>query len=294
MNIGIIGTGAIGLPIAERIIAGGFELNFYARRQNVIDGLCAKGALFFENAEKLGEKCDAVLLFVNTFDQCVECTEELLKSMKEGIIAVGATISPKQMAQIQMMCAEKGVTAIACPVTGGVKGAREGTLTIILSGDKKAIGAFEPCMRTFGKNLYVLGEDIGLAHIMKSLVQLLVGINTVATAEVMMLGKKSGLDPEKIYETVCNSAGTSRIFENRACTMIEGDFRRRGTVSILQKDLKISKELALDNNVPLLLGDAASRLFGIGAQMLDCDEDFSAIAKLYEQWCNTTIGNFEE
>ncbi len=294
MNVGIIGTGAIGLPIAERIIDGGFELNFYARRQEIIDGLCAKGAKFCENAEALGAKCDTVLLFVNTYDQCVECTEELLKSMNGGIIAVGATISPKQMAQLQKLCAEKNVAAIACPVTGGVKGAREGTLTIILSGDEKAVEALTPCFNTFGKNLYMLGEDIGRAHIMKSLVQLLVGINTVATAEVLMLGKKSGLDPEKIYETVCNSAGTSRIFENRACTMIEGDFRRRGTVSILQKDLKISKELALDNNVPLLLGDAVSRLFGIGAQMLDCTEDFSAIAKLYEQWCNTTIGDFDD
>ncbi len=295
MEYGIIGTGAIGLPIAKRIVNGGVKLKFYARRSEVIDELKADGAEFYGSTGELGAACDVVFLFVNTYDQCVECTETLLSTMKRGgIILIGATISPKQMAVLDKMCADKGITALASPVTGGVKGAREGTLTVILSGDSAAIEKVTPCIKTFGSHLYDLGEDVKLAHTMKSLVQLLVGINTVATAEVLVLGTKSGLDPNQIYETICNSAGVSRIFENRACTMIARDFRRRGTVNILQKDLKISKELALDANIPLLLGDPASRLFSIGTQMLDGEQDFSAIVKLYETWGNIKLSDEEE
>ncbi len=282
MSVGIIGTGAIGLPIAKRILSGGFSLNFSARKENVCNELCECGAKSFEDPESLGSECDTVFIFVNTFEQCEECVSKLLKTMCGGIIVIGATISPEQMEYLDKICREKSVKTIAAPVTGGVKGAIEGTLTIILSGNKNDVDAVSEYTKTFGKNLYFLGEKIGFAHTMKALVQLLVGINTVATAEALILGQKNGLEPQQIYDVISNSAGTSRIFENRACTMIKGDFSKRGTINILQKDLKISKKMAMDSNVPLVLGDVCSRLFNVGANVLDGEEDFSAIIKLLD------------
>ena len=89
MNIGMIGTGAIGFPIAERIINKGLGLSFFARRNDVIDSLCKLGADYIESVENLGEASDIVLLFLNSFEQCRECTEKLLKGMNSGLIIVG-------------------------------------------------------------------------------------------------------------------------------------------------------------------------------------------------------------
>ena len=291
MNIGMIGTGAIGFPIAERIINKGLGLSFFARRNDVIDSLCKLGADYIESVENLGEASDIVLLFLNSFEQCRECTEKLLKGMNSGLIIVGSTISPDQMREISRMCEGNGVSTLSAPVTGGVKGAKDGTLTIMVSGKEDNLNKARFLFEAFGKEIVYVGGEIGLSQVMKSLVQLLVGINTVAMSEAFILGAKNGLEPSIIYSTLCKSAGVSRIFENRGCTVLERDFHKRGTIEILNKDLGYCAEISQKSGTTLMLGNVCADLFKIGMAELDREQDFSSIIKLYEKWAGVEISS---
>lgn len=294
MTVGIVGTGAIGFPIAEQIIKHGFELLFYARREEVIAELRERGAEYVSMCE-LGKRSDVVLLFPNTYEQCLECTEEILTGMDKGVIVVGATISPEEMVTLTGICAKRGVETVAAPVTGGVKGAKEGTLTVITSGRKETVDAVSPVLSTFGNNIVYVSDNIGAGFTMKLLVQLLVGINTVATGEALVLGVKNGLDPRLVYDTLCKSAGTSRIFENRGSTILERNFDKRGTIDILCKDITYSAELASRSGCPIMLGQACANVCRIGQNVLeDTSQDFSALVKLYEEWAGVVVDGREK
>lgn len=294
MKIGMIGTGAIGLPIAKRIIAHDFDFYFYARRNTVISQLQEFGAQYV-GLQEMGEICDVVLLFLNTYAQCLECVNEILPTMREGTVVVGSTISPYEMCDLLNICRQGGVEAVAAPVTGGVKGGEEGTLTIITSGSHALVNKLEPLFSSFGKRIVYAGTDIRAAHTMKLLVQLLVGINTAAMCEVLTLGVKNGLDPNLIYSTVCSSAGTTRIFENRGGTVIARNYERRGTVDILCKDLGYCVEMGNRSNCPIPIGQLCSNIFQMGGHMLnDTTQDFSAIIQLYEKWSGTVVEEAKE
>lgn len=293
MKVGIVGTGAIGFPIAERIVKRGHELCFYARRQDVIAQLENLGAKFV-CLRDMGKSCNVILLFLKTYEQCLECITEIMITMKKGVVAVGSTISPEEMCHLNNICAQSGIETVAIPVTGGVKGAKDGKLTIIASGNRARIYHLEPVFSSFG-TINFISEEIKTAHIMKLLVQLLVGINTVAMAEAFTLGIKSGLDPHLIYDTICQSAGTTRIFENRGEAVISRNFEKRGTVDILYKDLQYCAELGSKSRCPIPIGQLCFNIFQIGACVLnDTQEDFSAIVQLYEQWSETVIEDTAE
>lgn len=289
MNVGVIGTGAIGLPIAERILNNGFNLCFYARNKETIDYFQKKSGTF-KSIMELGSDCEVVLLILNTYEQCFECLKELLKTMKSGTVIVNSTISPQETRVLYKICLDSQVDFIAAPVTGGVAGAKKGELTIITAGHKEVVEKNRNVLSAFGSNIVYMGEDVGTAAVMKLLVQMLVGINTAAASEALTLGVKCGLPAELIYNTICSSAGVSKIFQNRANTIIDRNFSKRGTIDILTKDLKYCAALANDTACPLPMVQTCCNIFQAGQNTLEnTSEDFSAIVKVYEEWANIVV-----
>jgi 3-hydroxyisobutyrate dehydrogenase-like beta-hydroxyacid dehydrogenase len=282
MTVGFIGLGTIGFPIAKHIALKQGSLLFYARRQDVIAAAKAFGGEATASVAELGSRADVVVIFVNTYSQCLDCVDELLTTMKGGIIAIGATISPGEMEHIEKLCVEKGIGAVATPVTGGVQGAKDASLTVITSGDAQLIKRCQAIFSCYAAKIVRAGDRIAAAHSLKALVQLLVSINTVAMSEAYQLGMSYGIDPEIIYDTVVNSAGTSRVFENRGQTVLDRDFSKRGTISIINKDLEICSQMAMRTHIPLFLGSVCKQLFSAAVRGIDVDEDFSAIVKVYE------------
>lgn len=294
MRVGVIGTGAIGYPMVERLLYCGNDVFFYARRREVIISLSEKGAVYM-NKQELARNSEVVLLIVNTYEQCEECIREVLDGMPQGsCLIVHSTVAPNEMKNLNMSCTRAGVEFLAAPVTGGVAGARKGTLTIIVGGKKETLTRVKSVLNAMGSTIIYTGENPEAAAIMKLLVQMLVGINTTATAEALVLGEKNGLDPHLIYKTICASAGTSLIFRNRANTIMERDFATRGTIEIMYKDLRYCAELAAENGCTLPVTQSCFNMFQIGAKVLENKaEDFSAIVKVYEKWANTIVDGRE-
>lgn len=283
-KVGIIGTGAIGLPIAQRMIDGNLNLFFYARNSEVINLLVHCGGKFIESIVELGEACDKIFLFVKNFDDCLDCIEKLLVKMSDGIIVIGATISPEEIIVLENKCKANNISLISAPVTGGVRGAISGTLTTMVSGNIDTVKILNPIFNTYCSKIVYLGNSLKSAFAMKALVQFLVGINTVALAEAFILGESNGLSRRQIYDVICSSAGTSKIFENRGRRILQGDYAKQGTIEILNKDLNIVHEISKDIGVPVFLESVVVKLFNIANVKLNNQEDFNAIIKLYDKF----------
>ena len=282
LNIGIIGTGAMGYPIALNMNRF-YNISFYARRENIIKNLTSNG-LKYNTIKELANNQEIIFLFVRTYDQCNECIEELILNNFAGILIIGSTISPNEMEMIDKKCNKKNILTLAMPVTGGVIGAKNGTLTLFVSGKRTVIEKASEILTSFAKEIIYLGEDIKSAHVMKALVQFLVSVNTIATSEALILGLKMGLNGQDIYKTIINSAGSSNIFKNRVPTILENNFNKRGSIDILKKDINIVNDLMMETETIMILPPICLNLFNIANNILNKEEDFSSLIKLYKEW----------
>lgn len=289
MEIGFIGIGSIGYPIYKHILEK-YRVVFYARKQEVIERAKNDGGIFLPSIKQVAQRSDVIVLFVNTFAQCQDCVNQIVSSERRGLtVLIGSTIAPFEAESLRDYCAPYGIAVVDGPVTGGVKGAEEGILTTIFSGAAEDKERIRPVVATYSKKIVDAGNNVGQAEVLKALVQLLVGINTVAMSEALTLGVKSGVDPEIIYDTITNSAGTSRIFENRGEKVMDRDFNKRGTIDIINKDMTICSQLAFDKKSPMFLGAITKQMFQIAASQNNPLEDFNAVVKVYENMAGITI-----
>ena len=231
----------------------------------------------------LGARCDTIILFLNTAEQCEECLQHILASMKSGTVIIGSTILPEDSIRLSAICAQHGVDLLDAPVSGGTRGAQDATLTVMISGNKERAEQCHGIFECYGKNIFYVGEKPGAAQVLKAINQHLVGINIAAVCEAYALGVKCGLDPNVIAQVIPSCAGTSRIFENRSQFIIKRDFNKRSSLQIQTKDLSICRHLADNANMQVPLTDLCIELYNTAMQDCDMNEDSIAVIKLFER-----------
>src|SRR5438067_1467260 len=176
---------------------------------------------------------------------------------------------------------------------GRAYGAQSGEVSIIVGGAPETYAACEDLFRAMGKNLFHVGA-LGHGLAMKLLNNMLGQIQTVAIAEALVYGVKAGLDPQKIYEVIRVSTGSSVQFENRVPRMLKRDFTPGGTIDISYKDQELETAFAKRLGVPLLLANVSQQVYQMArAQGLN-KEDGSAIIKLFEKLAGVTVGGGDD
>ncbi len=273
-SVAFIGLGSIGFHIA-RHISNKYKVYFFARRPEVIRE--ASFGIYCDSIENLTKTSSVLVLFVGDYDQCREC---LLKTDFDHItkVVVGSTISPQD---VKRLSDEFPVTIIDAPVSGGVTGAVDATLISMVSGEPEAVGSVLPILSTYSKKIIKVGEESGKAEVLKSVIQLMVGINTVATCEAIAFARSQGLDLDQVYDAVVNSAGYTKVFENRGKTLIAEDYHKRASMQVMRKDLNIVKQLSEIAGTKLYLADVASKLYNDSEGVIPDDLDFTAVFKMY-------------
>lgn len=279
----MVGLGMMGHSIAQNLMNKGFEMVLYDIRPEAMTDLVEQGAEAAENLPALGEKADPILLMVNTADQCRSVMHPLMKTMRNGTLINLGTMSQEDVLSLEKEAEAAGLAMLDCPVSGGVAGAKAGELTVLASGSDELFDKYLPVLQAFSKKVFHVGPHAGDGQAVKAINQLLVGIHMCATAEAFTLAEKCGLDLNTVYETICASAGTSHIFENRGRFLIERNFDTRSTLQIMLKDTGIACQTADKTGSPLLLGNTVREIFKLSAQKYIPTEDALAVAKLYEE-----------
>ena len=197
MKIGFIGLGAMGKPIAINIAKAGFELTVKSRREQSLQELRQHGARVARSHREVAESADIVLACLSSIEASEQVALEpdgVLAGAKSGDIYIElSTISPEVVHTIAGRAAEKGVTVLDAPVSGTSIDSREqGTLTVMVGGDAKALARAMPVFKAFGDKIFHAGGS-GAGVTVKLVNNLLLGINMVATMEALVLGVKGGL-----------------------------------------------------------------------------------------------------
>lgn len=263
-DIGFIGLGTMGKPMGRNLMKAGYNVIVHSRSRGPVDEMSAEGAKPASSPAEVAQLSDLVIMMVPDspdVEKVMLGPEGVLFAAKNGQVAIDmSTISPAVARKVYKVAKGKGVRFLDAPVSGGESGAVAGTLSIMVGGDKDTFDAALPVFEVLGKNIIYMGES-GSGQTTKLCNQVLCGLNILAVAEGLMLGRKAGIDPEKLLSAVSDGAASSWMLTNLGPKIIERDWRPGFKVALQQKDLRLALDAAAENNVPLPGTALASELF---------------------------------
>lgn len=287
--IGFAGLGAMGRPMAKRLLAGPEPLTVYdpvaARREE----LAGAGAVAAGTPADVGREAD--VLFVMVVDEA-QCRELLLgPGGAAQVLALGAvvvlmsTVGPDAVRRLAPALAELGVGLVDAPVSGGVTRAATGDLLVLASGEPDALDRVRPLLDLMGSRVVVCGASAGDGQSIKLVNQLLCGVHIAAAGEALGYARALGLDPAVVHETIRHGAAGSFMFDDRGARMVTHDFAPpKSALDIFVKDLGLVTTAATAQRFPATLATAANNLFLMGAALGYGQEDDSGILRVFEQW----------
>jgi 3-hydroxyisobutyrate dehydrogenase-like beta-hydroxyacid dehydrogenase len=301
-NIGFIGLGNMGISMAENLIKNGFNLTGFDLSPKQLDTLQSLGGTPAATCKEVGENSEAVFIMVlsgTQVKQALQGDTGLLAGLKPGsTIIVSATIHPYEIREIEQLIIDidKDIHLVDTPVSGGKPGAEAGTLAMMAAAPKDVFDNIKPVLEAVGKNIFHVGEEIGLGQTVKASLQALIGSSFTAIFESLVLGVKAGAKAEVLYEVFSASGVGSPLFNNAASLIIDRKFKDTGShIGTMYKDLGITMNMAKENGVSMFTTSAAFELFQAGISLFP-EEDNWSIVKLLEQIAGTTVqkSNTEE
>ena len=284
-RIGFVGIGRMGKPMATNVISAGFPLMVYDINEESLREMEQLGATVAQNASQLGEYSDVVTVMLLNYEQIKEVVltpQGILNSMKRGsTLIIMSSLAPIQIREINNITKGKGVAVLDAPVSGGVSGAKAGTLSIMVGGDAEIFRDNSALFEAMGKNVKHVGK-LGNGCAFKMINQIMVEVNFVATAEAMAVAKMLGLDLEEVFQMVNQSVGNSEVFKRRVPKIINRDFNPEGSVDIAFEDTKNILETATALSISLPMVTAAYNTFRTAKSLGYGAEDEISIIKIYE------------
>jgi len=246
-TVGFIGLGVMGHSMAGHVLRGGFDVLVYNRSKEKALDLLTQGAVWKDDIFSLAEKSDIVVTMVG-YPKDVEEVYLGEKGIVGGarpvtVLVDMTTSSPKLAERIAAAAAEKGLFALDAPVSGGDKGAREATLSIMVGGDRAVFEEMLPLFQLMGKNVVLQGGP-GSGQHTKMANQIAIASNMMGVCEAVAYAKKSGLDPERVLASISGGAAGSWSLSNLAPRILAGNFAPGFFVKHFIKDMRIALEEA--------------------------------------------------
>ncbi len=285
MKVGFIGLGIMGRPMALNLLKGGHEVTVWARRAESMAPLLEAGAQGGANAAAVAAACDVVFSMVADaadVEQVALGAGGVAEGARPGLIYVDmSTIAPAAVQSIAARMAERGVTMLDAPVSGGEVGAINAGLTIMVGGDEAAFEIVKPLFACMGKAATLIGAS-GAGQVAKACNQILTGVGVMAVAEAFNFARKSGVDAGKVREALLGGFAYSRILENHGQRMLDRNFKPGFKAWMHQKDMNIVMQEAHRLGLMLPSSAATAQLFNamVGSGM--GEDDSIAALKLLE------------
>lgn len=292
-KVGFIGLGAMGQAMARNLVNAGYTVCGFDVRADALTQLEKDGGKAAATAAQAAEGADVLVVIVFTAAQAEQVLfgdEGAMQTLPKGAtVLMDTTMSPAQAQAIEAKLNASGHLFVDAPVTGGVTGADEGSLTFIASGAPAAMDATRALMQVMGAKIAECGDHAGAGSTVKMINQLMCGILVAASAEGIALAAKAGADPKVVYDVIASGAARSFVWESRIPTILEEDFTPRGVVEIFTKDLAIALDAAKDVSFPAPLTAAAMQQFLAAAAMGHGRKDDGVVVKVYEATGNVNV-----
>ena len=289
-KVGVIGLGNMGMGMAKNLIKSGFSVIGFDLDDKRLLKLKENGGSTATSTVQVGEKTDAVFVMVMNGEQVKAVVSDLVTVLKDrGTIILTSTITPEEAREAYAIADIEGVAMLDSPVSGGMDGAHNGTLTLMTAAKKSVFDDCIKILEAVSSNIFHVGEEIGEGQTVKASLQAFIGASFTAMFESLVLGSKAGIKGQILYDVFSASGVGSPLFKNCAGLIMDRKFKNTGShISTMYKDLGISLNMAKKNGVPLFTVGAAYELFQAGISMFP-DEDNWSIVKLLEQISDTEV-----
>ena len=291
-TITFIGLGNMGGPMASNLVKAGHDVTVFDLSKEAVQTLVSEGAKTADTAHEAAQGAECVITMLPA-GQHVEAVylgdDGLLTKLPEGTLVIdSSTIAPETARGVAEEATARNIPFLDAPVSGGVGGAKAGTLTFICGGADDTYAKAKPILDAMGKNIFHAGPH-GSGQVAKICNNMLLAILMAGTSEALALGVKNGLDPAVLSEIMKQSSGGNwalnvynpwpGVMENApASRNYEGGF----LVNLMTKDLGLAFDNAVKNQASIPMGSLARNLFSLHAGQGNGTLDFSSIQRLYK------------
>ncbi|HEX2739975.1 MAG TPA: NAD(P)-dependent oxidoreductase [Rubrobacter sp.] len=287
-SVGFIGLGAMGAPMAGRIVAAGFDLSVFDVRPENAEPLVEAGAARAGSPREVADGVDALVLMVVNAGQAEDAlfgSEGAIEALSAGsAVVIMSTVGPEAVRALEGRLAERGVRLLDAPVSGGVSRAERGDLLIMAGGTADLFEELRPVLQAMGSTVAHCGGSGGDGQSVKLVNQLLCGVHIAAAAEALAYAEAMGLDPRSVFETVRHGAANSFMLEDRGERILEREFvPAKSALDIFVKDMGLVREAAGEQGFTTPLADAAHRLYEVGSSLGLGGEDDSGVVRVFER-----------
>jgi 3-hydroxyisobutyrate dehydrogenase-like beta-hydroxyacid dehydrogenase len=290
--LGFIGIGRMGGPMTSRLLDAGYTLCVYDKDPTATTPLAARGVKVAGSPAEVASAAEIVLMSLPTPD--------IVKAVVLGENGIGhgnrvrtlidlSTTGPGVAGIVAQGLAARNVTSVDAPVSGGVSGAKAGTLAVMVSCPKHSYGTVEPILKNFGK-LFYTGDKPGLAQTAKLVNNLLAAAALVISSEGMAMGVKAGLDPKILLDIINVSSGRNSATQDKfPRSVLPGTFDFGFATALSYKDVRLCLDEAEAMGVPMIMGAVVRQILALTQAKYGPDSDFTSIAKLSEEWAGVQI-----
>ena len=293
MDIGFIGLGNMGQPMARRLIEAGHKLIVYDTRNDAVAPLVALGAQLASSPADVADRVETVMASLPS----LQISEKV--AIGEGGVIHGkrikrfidlSTTGASVAAKIAAVLAKKNIVQIDCPVSGGVGGASKGTLAVMVSGPKAEIELVKDALAVFGK-VFVIGEKPGMAQTMKLANNFLSATAMAATSEAVAMGVKAGLDPAVMIDVINAGSGRTTASDGKfPQAILPRTFNYGFATALMLKDVRLCVEEAKGLDVPNSVMSTVLDQWETTNTEFGGDSDFTAIVKMIEKRAGVIVG----
>ena len=285
-EIGLIGPGIMGAPMARNLMKAGHKLWIYARRPEAVAALVKEGAHACASPAEVARHAAVVFSIVSDtpdVEQVIFGDQGIASGARPGTVIVDmSTISPTATRSFAARLAEQGIEMLDAPVSGGEAGAINGTLSIMVGGKAEIFDRIRPLFECMGKNIVHIGAN-GAGQVAKACNQVVVAVTIQGVAEALTFARKNDTDPARVRDALMGGFAGSKIMEVHGKRMLDNDFKPGFKVGLHQKDMRIVMETAHQLGVALpgaaMVTQHLNALMGTG----DAELDSAAIVKIVER-----------
>ncbi|MBI1394923.1 MAG: NAD-binding protein [Betaproteobacteria bacterium] len=289
---GFVGVGKMGNPMSTRLIDAGHAVCVFDTSPPAVDAMVRAGAEAATSPADVASRADVVFLSLPNPEIVQKAT------LGPGGVAEGSrakrvvdfsTIGPRMAKIVSEALAPKGIVYADAPVSGGLKGAREGTLAVMVSCAKPVFDELQPVLTTFGK-VFHLGEGAGQAQTMKLANNLLAAAAIAVTSEAMVMGVKAGLDPKVMIDVINAGSGRNSASQDKfPKAVLPGTFDFGFATGLSYKDVRLCIDEAESLGVPMVVGAAVREMLAVTNAVYGADSDFTSLCRIIENWAGVEV-----
>lgn len=291
-KLGFVGLGRMGGPMSRRLLAAGYDVVVHDQSTDAVAAVIAAGGHPADSPRTVADQADIVLTSLPTppIVRAVALgADGFIHGSRARIMIDVSTTGPTTAREVDEGLSAVGKQWVDCPVSGGIKGAVDGTLALMLSCPAAVYAEIEPVVANFGKPFHV-GEQAGQAQVVKLANNMLAAAAIFLTSEAMAMGVKAGVDANTMLEIINMSTGRNSASQDKfPRAVLTGTFDFGFATALSYKDVRLCVDEAENLGVPMIGGAMIREILAITNAKYGPESDFTSMAKLIEDWCGVEI-----